>query len=779
MSQAYNLCSLRKVGSESSYKFKSIRSLTKTTGAVSDYQLQQRFEMGPGISQSPTGSPTGRESQAFSPQSPQSTEEDSRIHSPWLDPLSPNLRDSFVIRGKHDSEMGLLGTNRADHTGPGLDVFRSSSNKVRQPDPWSKKVVKSKWSMVICLMLGVGSAFGHHFLYDHLHGREAKDQQWWFRLGQFISFIAKANFVVAVLMARQQVAWRAVGQKGFSVEAVDSLFGAVHDVMELFNKEAWNKSWLVMCLAMYMWVSTFIVIFSSATLDVVPDTKRENTTCPSIRTLNFSNDVKKSWRDEKKAENETLIGISLSFYNETMDGKKSENKNDHNFFDYWDMPSKALGAIASTVFPRGQPLQRDNVALEVCGDGWDCLTTIHFMGPGYKCKQLAKNAGSTMEKFGDAKPPVDLDMLVPAGNYTYYATTNEGDYSRPQINPGEGGVPTQPLPFPPNLGAFRTEPIIWLGHATVDDVTTPHAQNNSDKGWKDDYTPVIFACEHWETNYTVNLNYTSGLQTYNVTKRDYKHKIIDTTYIGNSSSDGTLDGTIAAPKENYVQPHPDFRKYRQVAAYHALGKKLRDLLHGSIKLPDFITDSEITTSKLIDRHEHLTVPNFQDAVRHLYEDLLISLLSDPQLLVVSWAADPSKLSGTGVGGPDTYYSCIRQREANYFFYNWKVLVAVYVASFAVASVGVTYGIVAMYKDGVREQREMTFSSIAGATRRVSLDQNEDRETKIRCWPVEERSGDRLYEFRAEGRAGQENGSRSAFGEKASLAVREVAEPWSV
>ncbi|KAF4417786.1 hypothetical protein FACUT_12015 [Fusarium acutatum] len=75
--------------------------------------------------------------------------------------------------------------------------------------------------------------------------------------------------------------------------------------------------------------------------------------------------------------------------------------------------------------------------------------------------------------------------------------------------------------------------------------------------------------------------------------------------------------------------------YRNLAAYHSLGKKLRDLLQDSILLPESIALSAVTTLKLVTRPDSLPVPNFEDAVQKLYEEVLISLLSDPLLLAVA------------------------------------------------------------------------------------------------------------------------------------------------
>ncbi|KAL6355046.1 hypothetical protein LRP88_12404 [Fusarium phalaenopsidis] len=599
---------------------------------------------------------------------------------------------------------GLIGNTPVhivDPKTPNVGVFRrSTTTALPEPTSWWLRVLKSKWSMIACLVIGVVGALGHHFLYYHLHGRLATNQQWWLRLGQLISFIAKANFVVAAIMAYQQIAWRAVGQKGFSVEAVDSLFGSAHNVMELFNREAWIKSWFVMFLALYMWASPFVVIFTSATLDVVLKQKEESLLCPSVRTLNFEGEVKTSFQEPKKAVGEILNGRSLSAYNWTYDKGNwaTKDKEEYDIFEY-------------------------------------------FIGPAPSFERIVSGNFTT-------------DLFVPHGNYTYFADVFRGEYVNPQMEDLKlNGIPSAEPPFPQNLGAIRTEPIIWIGYSAVKDLSVPHARNNSQKGWTSEYEPTIFACEHWEVNYTVRFDYTDGVQTYKVLNRDYKKKIIDTVFEKEEKepTDGTLDKNVITPNTSYVRPRRDYPRYRQIAAYHSIGMMFRKQLEGNVMLPESgpTANGGITKTTLLGKFESLLLPNFHDEVCRAYEDLLVSLLSDGQLLAVAWAADPSKLSGTNVGGEDTGYECVRRHVANYFDYEWRVLVAVYAVSFVIATIGVYHGISAMRSDGTNTQREMTFSSIAGATKRVSVDENEKRETKIRCFPVDERSGGRLYEFRAE------------------------------
>ncbi|KAJ4251510.1 hypothetical protein NW762_011497 [Fusarium torreyae] len=647
-----------------------------------------------------------------------------------------DLQEPLTSAGRSLSQNELLKSRR---TTPTPDSHQSSAPPQVDTGPRWATVLRSKWVMVACLLIGVASATGHHLLYSHLHDRQAESQDWWLRLGQSLSFVAKASFVIAVSMAHQQVVWRAVSQQGYSVHAIDSLFGAAHNAIELFNMEAWRKSWLAMLLAIYIWASPFVVIFTSATLRVVLHHEKS---CFSVRTLNFALDAKKTWSDTKHAEGETVNGGRLSWYQDA-----TVARDDSDSFDYWIEPSEQLNLIASTVIAGGQVLLRENVATDICGQGWDCSTVVKFTGPGYKCQQLAKGINSTIDTFDGQEAPFNLSKLLPIGESTYYTEAKIGEYAVRQINRNSStGRPTPP--FPETLGAFKTEPVIWLGYVTVDNITAVRVKNSSEDGWEYDYTPVISACEHWEIDYSVNFTYTSGLQSYNITRRDYLRKVINTTYVDNSTNDGTYDKTVAQPKENYVFPR-DWKNYQRIGAYHTLGKKLRDLLHGNLNPKNYTEHSKIVESKLVRRHEYLPIPNFEAKIRHLYEDLLISLLVDPELLVVAWASEPSKMSGTGNGGQDMEYPCIRRSTDGYFLYRWKVLVTVYAVCFLVAAVGVAYGMMAMWQDGVEELREMTFSSIVEATRRVDLGAQGHKGKRIKAWLIEEGQGGRLYEFRAE------------------------------
>ncbi|KAI1655975.1 hypothetical protein F4813DRAFT_365946 [Daldinia decipiens] len=56
-------------------------------------------------------------------------------------------------------------------------------------------------------------------------------------------------------------------------------------------------------------------------------------------------------------------------------------------------------------------------------------------------------------------------LLVPGGDYSYYAYTSGGEYSTRQMkDTSHGGIPNMEPPFPEALGAFRTESVLWIGY---------------------------------------------------------------------------------------------------------------------------------------------------------------------------------------------------------------------------------------------------------------------------------------------------------------------------
>ncbi|KAF7547355.1 hypothetical protein G7Z17_g7783 [Cylindrodendrum hubeiense] len=639
------------------------------------------------------------------------------------------------------------------------------------------------WSMCFFLLAGILFAVGHHVFYAGLDGKEADNQSRMLRYGTALAFLAKANLVTAVILAFRQRVWMMVRRKILTLAAVDSLFAAAEDLSALFNWEALRSAKLAMCLAVYIWCTPLIVILTSETLSVTPRTQTLETHCPGVRTLNFTHEELNEWRTPISIEG--LYGLSVSLWNTTTDGGEPDPL-DPNSFDYWTESSSQYKQIAWRAAYLQQATMRKGAPEETCGTGWNCSFTIEFVAPAYKCEEVASGTGSEIKKLGPSKvtAPFDTDMILPVGNYSYLAAATQGNYAAQQIDSKERGNPKMPPPYPKNMGAFRAEPIIWIGYADVDDQSQRQPPNRSVKGWDTAYTPKIFGCEHYETKYSVQFNYTSGIQTYKVKKREYLKRVVDTKYIPTQlANDGTMDNITAVPESNYVFPQ-DVQNYRRIGAYHSLGSVMRNIINGTIAMPNYVAETDAIETRLIEKRNYLPVENFRKEIEEFYEEIVFSLLSNPQFLAVSWANDPSKPTGVAVGDSSTKYQCTRSRTTNSYVYRRLELWVVYVIAMLMATAGVISGLIAIQEEG-GVFRDNKFSSIIAATRGQSLnkvqwsEETKPKNIKVGFGMVPSYSGEKTPGFGLEGDVSQDRATMARspaiqmmeWGEKATRRVK--------
>jgi hypothetical protein len=400
-----------------------------------------------------------------------------------------------------------------------------------------------------------------------------------------------------------------------------------------------------------------------------------------------------------------------------------------------------------------EPRVRKESGAEVCPADWNCSYVLSFTAPGYNCTELASGVDSEVKALGTITPPFNTSIFAPIGNLTYFADTDIGQYKTSQIDSDLWGRPKQYPPYPRNLGAFRTEPVMWIGYCTVDDYSKlqPFAPGKGD--WYNAYTPVIIGCEHYEVNYTVQFDWVGKTQSHKVLHRDYLRKVINTTFTPKLDSDKRLkDRTSAVPEGNYVLP-TDVEQYRLTAAYHSIGFTLRHILRGWTRLPQRSVRSEIGTTPLVDRLNYLPIKDFSTAIREMYENMIISLLSDPTFIVVSWASS-GQPTGLAKSDPSSKrYPCRKTRRINVLKYDKVKLLSVYGASIALAIAAILLGIHAYWEEG--EMRDMKPSSIIEASKASHLQiLGKGREVKIGYGMVHEEAGKSVRSFGVEGNLAQ-------------------------
>lgn len=560
--------------------------------------------------------------------------------------------------------------------------------------------------------------------YASLDGRIADNQLAMLRYGTVLSFAAKAGFVAAVITAYRQRIWVTVRNKLLSVGALDSLFAATDDVSALWNMEIYKKAKLAMGLASLVWLTPLVIILTSNTLLVESVENVNPTTCPGVRTLNFTGEELEDFRHPTKIDG--LFGLSVNYWNKTTDTIE-----DKGWYDYYTGPTDLFRSTASLGIFSHQVAGAKNAALEICGSGWNCSYTIEFLAPGYRCSDQASGVDSTVQDLGDTKPPFGTDILLPRGAYSYYVHASKGDYAQAQLKEvGIGGLPPEGYPFPKHLGAFRTEPVIWGGYAQRAHPDEAPPDNNTVAGWNESFIPKVFACEHYETAYTVNFTFEGKDQSTTVTDRKFLWPVQNTTFLpGVDANDGTNDNTTATPESGYVYPYPmsDFantRRYRRLSTFHSIGFILRDVINGTLNSQSISTPVAVTKAlqtKLLDpKQQWFPHADLKDLIQDLYEDIILSMFSNPLLLSLTWAAKPWEITGDRKGDDSTLWPCTKTRWENRYKYIARDLWIVYSCAFLCAVMAVVLGTAAVLENEGRLY-DTRFSSIVAATRGPALE----------------------------------------------------------
>ncbi|KAI1070290.1 hypothetical protein LB507_010327 [Fusarium sp. FIESC RH6] len=604
------------------------------------------------------------------------------------------------------------------------------------------------WNMCLLVLIGAAFAIGHHLFYDSLDGKEAINQSRMLRYGTALAFFAKASFGTAAAMAFQQRAWLVVRHKMARLETIDSLFTANSNILALLTWSSIKKAKISTLIALYCWITPLVVVLTPVALSVVVEERVENGTCPNVRTLNFSNEKRFFWRDYDEEDPKNLKSLS-KIWNTTAEGE-TINKDDPDEFDYWTYPAWVLDkVIAPRVALENKPLVRNVSGAELCSHGWNCSYILNLTAPGYQCETLTSGVNSEVRNMGNATPPVDMTSLAPKGNWSYFAATKFGEYTY-QIASDTRRRPKQRPPYPKNLGAFRTEPIMWIGYCTVEDYSKEQSSMPGKEGWQKAYKPFLLGCEHWEVNYTIQFDWVGETQSHKVLQRRYLRKVVDTTLVSDRDPDTRLkDRTRAVPESNYVLPS-DVEEYRLISAYHSLGFVFRNIFQGRASLPNLNSGSRITATPLFDRQRFLPIKDLSHGIREMYENMIISLLSEPSLSVVSWASNGQPTGRYAKSDPSSKgYPCLRKRYAGFFKYNKTQLIIVYAANVALAIAAVSLGLHAYSEEG--EMRDMEPSSIIEASRASDLHTMDNKsEVKIGYGLVQNEAGRSVRSFGVEG-----------------------------
>jgi hypothetical protein len=560
--------------------------------------------------------------------------------------------------------------------------------------------------MVFAFVMGVVFALAQHFLYRWLHHTEVKEEDQKFRwvlYGRALAYCAKVAFGGCVILVFRQRIWRTFRGSALSVFTIDQFFGATEDPTIFGNWEAVSSAPFVVAIALVIWLIPLATIIFSPGALTFGNYLAKHTLELTVPTINFTAETNKNWRTPVKLADGSNKR-SVMYYNTT-----SRDATAPGLFDYYDQPSAELKRIALLLAYNNMDHANimQGARQSACGGPWNCTYEQTFIAPGYQCMDVARGINDT-GKLKEYGAPFDTEILAPTGKLVYYAKVDIGAYATPQMNgnfeKGPGGYPIGPPPD--DLGVFKSEPVLWLGYSYNTSVPIkdgdPLALN-----WTHYYEPRIVRCVHMETEYTVQWDWTEPF-FHSIASQKYLKPIVDTnvTLLEN----GTENYNVAAwPKENYISPRDDVALYKKTAAYHALGDMLRRFLRGQVDLeppkpgPYYaVVASEITNTRLVGKNSE-PKRNLSDEIESFYTDMVLSLLSAPEMLTVGEEkamVNRSRIQSSFVYVPEKLWQCY----APVIFITFLILV---------------FGALTIWEDGTTFSTG--FSRILVTTRNTTLD----------------------------------------------------------
>lgn len=142
-----------------------------------------------------------------------------------------------------------------------------------------------------------------------------------------------------------------------------------------------------------------------------------------------------------------------------------------------------------------------------------------------------------------------------------------------------------------------------------------------------------------------------------------------------------------------------------------------------------IENTQAIQTKLLDqRSNYFPYPDLMDRVSRLYDDMILSVFSNPQFVEVVWAAKPDEQTGNLIAGglkdgenaSDYMYACTRFRTENVWSYHVRDLWIVYGTYAFFTLICIAAGAFAIHENG-GVTRNTQFSSVVAATRGPALE----------------------------------------------------------
>ncbi|KAI4917371.1 hypothetical protein J4E90_003878 [Alternaria incomplexa] len=153
-----------------------------------------------------------------------------------------------------------------------------------------------------------------------------------------------------------------------------------------------------------------------------------------------------------------------------------------------------------------------------------------------------------------------------------------------------------------------------------------------------------------------------------------------------------------------IEPQNNVEEYKVTASFHTLGSLLRRFLRGKIeKQKILITYSDLSETRLVNSSTSYPLVDLKTEIQDLFEDILITLLNDPNLVVAQTQDVP----------------CTKSRTMMVYVYYKHSLWIGYAIVIAITFAFMLVGAWSLHMNGVAS--DVLFSRIMATTRNPTLD----------------------------------------------------------
>ncbi|TLD13316.1 uncharacterized protein PgNI_02991 [Pyricularia grisea] len=182
-------------------------------------------------------------------------------------PTVPTLNPQHCKTNYESSSNQLLTRNQKEpDSGGDKRIGEQQLRKTCSAILWSPPVI-----ILLFLVIGVGSALGHHLYYRSLDEREVsseQEQQWAIRIGTGLAFSAKVALVASVVLAYTQRLWVTVRKRSLTLQNLDDAFSLPTSPLSFFSAPLLKKGKVLYLLAICIWTIPFVALITPATLSV-------------------------------------------------------------------------------------------------------------------------------------------------------------------------------------------------------------------------------------------------------------------------------------------------------------------------------------------------------------------------------------------------------------------------------------------------------------------------------------------------------------------------------